>query len=240
MDSLSIIIPCYNAEKFILKNLKFIIKKLNYLKIKYEIILIDDGSTDRTRDKILFFSKKNKRIKLIVNQKNQGKSFSIIKSLVFCRFRYVIFIDADLPYKNYFNKVIYNLGKYDLVFIDRNAKKSKLIDKRKTAYQKLRFFISKIFRIIINFFLRNDKIVDTQAGLKGFKNTEEFKKKVFYSKYFFFDVELIAFFIKKKKKILSIPVKYSISSNSSIKLFSLKNFLLIYELVKVFFSIRLK
>ena len=58
MFSISIVIPCYNADKFIYKNLLKLKNKLISLNINYEIILIDDGSHDSTSDIINIFKKK--------------------------------------------------------------------------------------------------------------------------------------------------------------------------------------
>ena len=49
MNEISVIIPCLNYEKFIFQNLEKVVEKIIYLKIKYEIIVINDGSTDNTR-----------------------------------------------------------------------------------------------------------------------------------------------------------------------------------------------
>ena len=58
MFAISFVIPCYNAETFILKNITQLKKKINRLKLTYEIILIDDGSQDNT-NAILSEIKKN-------------------------------------------------------------------------------------------------------------------------------------------------------------------------------------
>ncbi len=77
---------------------------------------------------------------------------------------------------------------------------------------------------------------DTQAGLKAFKLNKEIKRKKFISKYYFFDIELINFFRKQNSKIKLIPVKFKVSNNSSIKIFSFKNFNYINELIKVLYK----
>ena len=59
MNSISIIVPCYNAEKFIDKNIRLLIKKLQSIKIKNEIILINDGSRDNTLIKLKSIKRKS-------------------------------------------------------------------------------------------------------------------------------------------------------------------------------------
>ena len=58
MFSISVVIPCYNAHKFINKNLLRLRDKLLSLNVNYEIILIDDGSQDSTSEIINRFKKK--------------------------------------------------------------------------------------------------------------------------------------------------------------------------------------
>ena len=54
MKSLSIIVPCYNYEKYILNNLEKLINKIENHNIDYEIIIINDGSVDNTKREVEF------------------------------------------------------------------------------------------------------------------------------------------------------------------------------------------
>jgi hypothetical protein len=69
--------------------------------------------------------------------------------------------------------------------------------------------------------------------LKGFYLTNKFKKQKFISKKFFLDAEIIAYFCNENIKITSIPIKYEISKQSSIKIFNITNFVYILELFKI-------
>ena len=238
---MSIIIPCYNYEKFILENINKIINRLKIFNIDYELILINDGSSDSTKEEIEKILD-NKKISLINNKTNQGKSFSVISTLPQCKFENILMIDCDLPYFDYFEQVINEINKdYDLVVINRRLKESEIINKRLSSYQKTRSLIGSIIGFFINFFLKiNVDGADTQAGLKAFKKTKNFDNIRFYSKKFFFDLELIHTYSKLNKKILSLPVKYEIPNESSIKILSLKNFYIIYELLKIISLLKLK
>jgi glycosyltransferase involved in cell wall biosynthesis len=70
---LSIIIPCYNEEKRISYTIDKLVYKLQTLHISYEIIIVNDGSTDKTKQIIYNFSKENKNIKIISYSQNKGK-----------------------------------------------------------------------------------------------------------------------------------------------------------------------
>ena len=235
MKKVSIIVPCFNYEKKIAKNLQKIINKITRFKINYELIVINDGSTDNTKLKILNLSSRNKKIKLITNKVNKGKSFSVILGILNSKYNHVILIDCDIPYFDSFNKIVFEMiKKKDLVIVNRRIKKSKLIKQKFTTYQKIRNIIGNFVGIFINYFLNLDiEGSDTQAGLKGFKKFKKFNSTKFYSKKYFFDLELIFHYTFRKKRIVSVPVKYRMTNNSTIKLFSVQNFYILYELIKI-------
>ena len=93
--TLSIIIPSYNEEKTIIK----ILEKIHENKIEsinFEIIVIDDGSSDQSR-KVLE-SNKDLYNELLINERNLGKGFSIKKGIEKASGDYVLIQDADLEY----------------------------------------------------------------------------------------------------------------------------------------------
>jgi dolichyl-phosphate beta-glucosyltransferase len=240
MKSISIIIPTYNDYKKINSKVKILLNKIKNLNLNYEIIFINDGSLDKTKILIKSIIKKNKYISLINNETNKGKSFSILKALKKSKYKHVILIDSDLPYFSKFNKIISLLKKnYDLVIIDRRHPKSKVKFKKLKFYIILRFIIGYSISLLYKYLINLEKrIIDTQAGLKGFKKTKNMKYNNFISRRFFFDMELIFLYTKLKKKIFSVPVEYKISNSSSINLFNLKsNFIILIEFIKVIINI---
>ena len=89
---ISVIIPVYNEEKYIDE----IIKKVNLVKIKKEIIVINDGSTDSTIQKLEKINLTN--LKIINNNLNKGKGHAIQSGLRYVNNDIVIIQDADLEY----------------------------------------------------------------------------------------------------------------------------------------------
>ena len=238
MKSISIIIPCYNAEKFIKKNIRFLIKIIKKEKLSYQLIMIDDGSTDNTKQVIKKLS--NKSIKKIFLPKNIGKSFAIKLALKSAKHQNIILIDCDLPYFDKLRLVIKKLKNgYDFVSIDRRHRKSNLIEEKLNFYQVFRYLVGKIISKIVYICLPVKlNTYDTQAGLKGMRSFKQFKNFEFISKKFFLDLELIYLFIKHKKKFYFIPTNYKINKKSSIKFFSINSFRIIYELILVIINIR--
>ena len=236
MKSLSIIIPTFNDETKIEYKIQILLNKLKKIKIKYEIILINDGSIDTTKHKIIKIIKRNKNIFLINNKINMGKSFSIRKGLKKTKYKYVILIDSDLPYFSKFNSVINLLKKnYDFIYINRRHSKSHMKIENISFYKILRFILSYFVSLILRYAINlNTTKIDTQAGFKAFKKIEEIENYNFISKKFFLDVELIFLYTFLKKKIISVPVSYKISGSSSIKFLDIKmNLNILYELLKV-------
>lgn len=93
----SIIIPCYNEEQGLLKTLKDIYKNLEFID-HYEIIAINDGSTDGTR-KILVNSKASyDSLEIIENEKNLGYGASLKKGIRKARGEIIVITDADATY----------------------------------------------------------------------------------------------------------------------------------------------
>ena len=106
----SIIIPAYNSEKFIVKCLDSIIKQTLE---EIEIICIDDGSTDNTKSLIAVFAEKDKRIKLL-SQKNCGQSVARNYGIKEAKGEYIGFVDSDDWVDNdYFEKLYETAKKFD-------------------------------------------------------------------------------------------------------------------------------
>ena len=88
----SIILPCFNASKYIDVALKSILNQ-NYKNI--EVIVIDDGSTDNTLTILEQYSKVDSRIKLFENSKNKGLIYTLNKAILLANGEYIARMDAD-------------------------------------------------------------------------------------------------------------------------------------------------
>lgn len=93
---LSIVIPIYNEKESIAKLYKELDKTLSRMNLKYEVLLIDDGSTDGSLDELLKIHNKNKLFKIIGFRKNFGQTSAISAGFNFAEGKVVITLDADL------------------------------------------------------------------------------------------------------------------------------------------------
>lgn len=99
-DLITVVVPCYNVEKYVEKCIDSII---NQTYKNLEIILVEDCSTDNTYEIIKKYLKKDKRIKIVKNEKNSGLSFSRNVGIKESTGKYIGFIDSD----DYINEDFY-------------------------------------------------------------------------------------------------------------------------------------
>lgn len=120
-NKLSVIIPCYN-EKHTIRKLIAEVEGVNLGSTLKEIIIIDDGSSDGTREIISTLSKKNKDIKVIMQPHNQGKGAALKRGISESTGDVVIIQDADLEYDpTEYKRLLYPIerGQADVVYGSR-------------------------------------------------------------------------------------------------------------------------
>jgi dolichyl-phosphate beta-glucosyltransferase len=199
---LSIIIPAYNEEALITGTLDDLQTYLSARPEQFEIIVVDDGSQDKTVASIQAWKNRSGTdLHLLVNQKNMGKGFSIRRGVLESRGRYVIFIDADLPYELYaiddFLKAL-RTG-YDLAIGSRVLPGSEV-----RGVPALRYAAGQVFSWMVQAVLFRG-LPDTQCGFKSFTAAaarEIFRRLTIGG--FGFDVELL--FVARKRKFAIQPV----------------------------------
>jgi len=205
MKKISIIIPAYNEEKFIKETLKRVIKA-NTLGLTKEIIIINDGSTDKTLH-VLKKIKKDKRVKIISNNKNQGKGSAIKKGLLLSNGNIVIIQDADLEYdpKDYVLLIAPFLEKKaDVVY------GSRFISGQPHRVLYFWHYVVNIFLTGLSNILTNLNLTDMETGYKAFKgNIIRSIAPNLESKRFGFESEITAKIAKIKNiRIYEVGISY--------------------------------
>ena len=91
-DKISIITPSYNSEEFIAETIECVI---NQSYKNWEMIIVDDCSTDKTQEVISQYVEKDNRVKLIINETNSGPAISRNKAILESTGKYIAFLDSD-------------------------------------------------------------------------------------------------------------------------------------------------
>ena len=228
---LSIIVPVYNEKKYI----KSILKKLIGLKkIKKQIIIVDDGSSDGTTDIIKSEFTESKFVnKIIFHKKNIGKGAAIKSAQKYVKGDYVAIQDADLEYNPRDLIKIYKfikVNKFDVVYGSRVLNKNKFQNvKNFTHLVRIRgnIFLTK-FPNLIN----NQNLTDAHTCYKVFKK-KIFKKINLKEKGFAFCPEVTTKLSKLKYKINEVSISYNGRAYSDgKKITSFDGLIAVYSLIK--------
>jgi dolichyl-phosphate beta-glucosyltransferase len=216
---LSIVIPSYNEEKRLAATLENIRNYLDRKKLDAEVIVVDDGSTDGTKDIARQFEKMHEGCKLISNEENKGKGFSFRRGFLSSRGNFVLLTDADLsaPIEEYERLMEESRrGDYDLVFGSRALDDSRIEIKQSFV----RRLMGKIFNGSVRFFT-GLPFKDTQCGFKLLAR-EKLKPVVELMRIdrFSFDVELIFLAWKLGLRVKEVAVVWRDSPRSKVKMAS--------------------
>jgi glycosyltransferase involved in cell wall biosynthesis len=146
-NSVSIIIPAYNEEKSIGQVINTIRQTL--AGVDYELIVVDDGSTDKTSDVI-----KSKSITLLVHPENRGYGAAIKTGVVYAKSDWILILDADGTYPvNAIPELLKYIDQYDMVV---GARKTIPISRRVAKW-----VLAKLAN-----YLAETKIPDLNSGLR--------------------------------------------------------------------------
>ena len=199
--SLKILIPVYNEEKTIIKILEKISVSCEQIK-NYEVIVVNDGSTDQTNNQLLSHS--NLYSSLLTLPQNRGKGYAIIKGLENIKQGFVLIQDADLEYDpseipNLWNEIKKNSAEVLLT--------SRLSGSKTT---RVHYFWHKVGNRIITLFFNicnNTTFTDIYSGYLIFDIS-----KINLSKLRFFgwgqQAEILTYLVKNSTKIYETPISY--------------------------------
>lgn len=210
---LSIIMPMYNSQD-IRRNIKEAKKNIAKLNMPYELIIVDDGSTNGCYEEAKKAASKN--VKVVGYHPNQGKGNAIRYGFKHVSGKYVAFVDSGRDINPYqvgnFLKIM-EATSADIVIGSKRHPGSSV------RYPLTRKCMSRIYQMI-NHILFNLNVQDTQVGLKLFKY--DILKKIFPKiavKRFAFDLELLVIAKKLNAKIVEAPVKirYKFGSTINVK-----------------------
>lgn len=225
---LSIVIPAHNEEKRLPKSLEQIdvfLKKQSY---QAEVLIVENGSKDRTFEVASEYSAKFPYIR-VIQVTTRGKGLAVKAGMLAARGEYRFICDADLSMR--IDELPHFLPPYstdyDIVIASREAKGARRVDE-----PEYRHIMGRVNNLIIKLFALGD-YEDTQCGFKMFhKNVAEDLFRVQLMNGIGFDVELL--FIAKKRgyRVRELPITWFFDPYSTMRLFddSLKMIREIFEI----------
>jgi glycosyltransferase involved in cell wall biosynthesis len=94
--NISIVIPCYNEEVNIVDTIAMVTAGIDDSIAEYEIILVDDGSSDNSREVIRSLMERDNRVRAVFHPENRGKGAALRSGFALARMEWVLMMDADL------------------------------------------------------------------------------------------------------------------------------------------------
>jgi glycosyltransferase involved in cell wall biosynthesis len=195
---LSIVIPCYNEEKTILEILERI-RQVDLGEVEKEIIVVDDRSSDRTRE---LLQSSDKLDKLLLHERNQGKGMALRTGFAAVTGDIVIVQDADLEYDpNDYQALIQPIieGRTQVVYGSRNLKANEFSYKTFQLGGELLTWITNI--------LFGSKLTDEPTCYKVF-SAELLRSIPLECTRFEFCPEITAKVLKRGIEIVELPINY--------------------------------
>lgn len=213
--AISVIIPAYNEANRISGTIKDCSTYLMGHGITHEIVIVDDGSSDKTCEVVNNLKKELPNIELIKMEKNRGKGCAVKKGMINSSGVSKLFMDADgATNLSEIEKLLPHLKYYDVVIGSRSVPGSK-IEKNQAWYRRLsgktgNLLVRLLFGLHIN---------DTQCGFKLF--TYDASSAIFPAltlDRFGFDIELLAIAKFHNLKIKEVPIVWSHKDDSKVKI----------------------
>jgi len=211
MKKLSFILPAYNEERNIEHTVTSIAEYCDAKQYPYEIVIVDDGSTDGTYRLAGEIADKNASIKVLQHKSNRGKGAAVRTGMAVARGEILLFLDADgstdvSELDSFFPHL--NEG-YDVVIGSRYLPESTIGKKQ----PRLRVAIGRIGNLLIRLLLLPG-IIDTQCGCKVFSRKavqQIFSRQTVEG--WGFDMEILAIGRLQNLRIKEVPISWFDATN---------------------------
>ena len=198
---LTVLVPVYNEERYVAEILRRVLELGPVVK---EIVVVDDGSKDRTAEVIRAFAEGKPKIHFHQQLKNQGKTAAIAKALELATGEVIIVQDADLEYDpaeipDVIGPIL--AGVADVVF------GSRFLVRRAARVHYFSHYLANSFLTFLSNCLTNRNMTDIETGYKAFRKDVILPLKL-TSKGFGMEVEITAMICKTKARTYEVPISY--------------------------------
>lgn len=200
---LSVVIPAYNEEGRLGGTLEQIVAYLDHQRLGFEVLAVDDGSTDGTPELVKRLAARDERVRLI-REPHRGKGAAVRAGGLAAEGEQVVFCDADLSHPvEDLTRLAALLERADVVIASREG-----VGSNRIGEPIHRHLMGRVFNFIVRG-LAVPGVQDTQCGLKCFTRPaarELFRRQTVEG--FGFDVELLFLARKLGYRVLEVPVTW--------------------------------
>ena len=210
----SIVIPAYNEEIRIEATLDRVLEYVYAQKWEAEILVVNDGSRDATRDIILRYAAAHPMLRLVDNPGNHGKGFSVRNGVLHSKGELIVFTDADMasPIEES-EKLLAALERGADVAIGSRWLDSSLQTRKQPFYRRV---LGRIFNLALRVILGMN-YRDTQCGFKAFRRTAAqviFPLQIIER--WGFDPEIVFLALRLGFRVDEVAVKWAHQENTKI------------------------
>ena len=212
---LSVIIPAYNEEENIVGTLAEISEYLSGREFPCEVIVVDDGSGDRTIEKTREAGNKLGSLRIIASSPNRGKGYVLRRGILEAKGRYVMFMDADnsTSIRELDKFLPYLEQGYDAVIGSRRLSGAEVT----VSESPVRIFLGQIY-IFLSKVMLGLNVSDFNCGFKAY--SREAARKLYSMQKmdgWSFDTEVIFLIKKMGMRLKEVPVTWAHKFSSKVK-----------------------
>lgn len=231
-DSLSVVIPAYNAAGHVRETLADVRQWLARFDLPHEIIVIDDGSIDNTRDLL----RGEPGIQLFENGINRGKGFSVRRGMLATRCAWALFMDVDNSTSlGHLERFAPAAAAADVLIASRRLSESRIVRRQ----HPIRQFLGRSFPYLVRALAIPD-LADTQCGFKLFRR--EAVRQIFPKQRierFAFDVEVLMLARRLGLRIVEVPVNWDNPTSSTLRV-RIDTLQMMWDLLRTTWRIRIR
>jgi glycosyltransferase involved in cell wall biosynthesis len=197
---LSVVIPVYNERETI----EEILARVQAESLVEEIIIVDDGSIDGTRELLKEINQRHENINLILHERNQGKGAAVRSGIQMASGDLILIQDADLEYDPRDYPILIKPieeGRADVVY------GSRFLGGPRRVTMFWHMVANKLLTLITNI-LYNSILTDMETGYKLFRS-EIIKSVPLRARRFDFEPEITAKLLKRNTRIFEVPISFN-------------------------------
>lgn len=220
---LSVVIPAYNEASRLPSTLSRVMAYLEGRSYPYEVLVVDDGSADQTREIVEEAATRHRHLELVANP-HRGKGYAVRTGVLRARGRYILYSDADLsaPIEEVEKLLPHLEGRYDVAIGSREGVGAVRYDE---PYY--RHIMGRVFNTLVRL-VALPRFKDTQCGFKAFR--KEAAHTLFRGLHLYgdkagdvqgamvtgFDVEVLYLGLKWGYRIKEVPIKWYYSKGANV------------------------